>query len=1088
MRLKKKMREGASRVARAVMAGVLAVGLAPSVAFADLTAGSLQTQADAMTTDGYVIAAAYAAAEPAPELLGLNNPNFRNTGEADNIAVMFGDPDINENPDPFVYNYKNDQTPGIYIGGRTGGGPMAYLTFYDTENADAAQNAVWALQPHIILGTGSDTIPDNEHDFYLGTASDVEEALGLESGSYTPIGVTYNRVNLPSMIATMYRLANAAKEAMQKDDTLKTRYEDPLAIAQDYERYIVGQKGLVKQAIDTGKAKKKTIALVQSYDSTASTFTIITDGVAEGTATTNRYLEAVQGVTYNYYDTVGADGATTVTADQLKENVDVIIIGSNTGAGGTGSSDSESLMTALSNAGLLARTFYCTNWGTGSVFGTTVNSVENAQNVGRILPCVYPEVLDQSDMIAYYYDTFYHIKNGKLADMIAENMDGVRNWDNTDSESLTAWETTTVSDYNHDAVQAKLIAGIGYLNSQVADPEITVDPVITPTDNVSADAVAETEIGGAEASSVTVSGIEDSYVYTGEAIAPEAVVKDGEATLVKGQDYLLSFADNVNVGTATATITGINKYSGTITKTFEITALGDVSQANFKKLDDEYAYTGEAITLKPSVTLNNVKLTQGTDFEVIVQQDGKDAEIKELGTYDVTVKGIGGYVGAYTKQIKVVPYFTVYLQKGTAAAEAVKSYKDASEFAALKSSSSDPVSALMFKDGVWQVSTAATYVTLDDLLEDAGIADQWDEGAAISYGKSNFTYEQIQARNKFFPDAQEATSGTETAAKDAPFVFSLTEYSGATDAENNAAAVEAANIAAANGNNTPRVVFGVSDEEYENKDAAGQRLWSGVASITIKVPAVDVTDTVSVALDKTSYTYTGKAFEPAVTVKVGDNTLTKDVDYTVAYSNNTKAGTATAKVTLTGAYTGSATANFTIAKATIAVPKAKTGLTYNGKAQTGVAAGTGYTVKNGSATNAGTYTATLTLKDAANYQFAGAKATATVKYTIAKAANPLAIAKATRTVKASKVKKAKKTVTGAKVKAKGQGAVTYAKVKVSKAKFKKYVTVNKKTGKITLKKGCPKGTFKVTVKAVAAGNANYAKSAAKKAVVTIKVK
>ena len=67
--------------------------------------------------------------------------------------------------------------------------------------------------------------------------------------------------------------------------------------------------------------------------------------------------------------------------------------------------------------------------------------------------------------------------------------------------------------------------------------------------------------------------------------------------------------------------------------------------------------------------------------------------------------------------------------------------------------------------------------------------------------------------------------------------------------------------------------------------------------------------------DIPSVTYTGSAKTPSVTVKDGDYTLVEDKDYTVTYSNNTNAGTATATVTGKGNYTGSASKDFTINKA-----------------------------------------------------------------------------------------------------------------------------------------------------------------------------
>jgi len=72
-------------------------------------------------------------------------------------------------------------------------------------------------------------------------------------------------------------------------------------------------------------------------------------------------------------------------------------------------------------------------------------------------------------------------------------------------------------------------------------------------------------------------------------------------------------------------------------------------------------------------------------------------------------------------------------------------------------------------------------------------------------------------------------------------------------------------------------------------------------------------------------TYNGSAHEPVVTVKDGATTLTLTTDYTVAYTNNTNAGTATVTITGAGNYLGSTgSANFTINKAIGAIVSAPT--------------------------------------------------------------------------------------------------------------------------------------------------------------------
>ena len=53
---------------------------------------------------------------------------------------------------------------------------------------------------------------------------------------------------------------------------------------------------------------------------------------------------------------------------------------------------------------------------------------------------------------------------------------------------------------------------------------------------------------------------------------------------------------------------------------------------------------------------------------------------------------------------------------------------------------------------------------------------------------------------------------------------------------------------------------------------------------------------------------------------------------------------------------------------------------------------------------------------------------------------------------------------------KKQGTVTYAK-----SSGNKNITINKTTGKVTVKKGLKKGTYSIKVKVTAAGNANYKK-------------
>ena len=139
--------------------------------------------------------------------------------------------------------------------------------------------------------------------------------------------------------------------------------------------------------------------------------------------------------------------------------------------------------------------------------------------------------------------------------------------------------------------------------------------------------------------------------------------------------------------------------------------------------------------------------------------------------------------------------------------------------------------------------------------------------------------------------------------------------------------------------------------------------------------------------------YDGSEKKPAVEVKYGETTLAA-ADYTVSYSNNIKAGTATVTVTSTddSSYKFTATKNFTIAQAPIsgAVIDDIADVTYDTKAHTPevtvmfngttLKAGEDYEVAYDKNINAGTAAVTVTAKE--NGNFTGTK---TTTFTISKA-------------------------------------------------------------------------------------------------------
>ncbi len=108
-----------------------------------------------------------------------------------------------------------------------------------------------------------------------------------------------------------------------------------------------------------------------------------------------------------------------------------------------------------------------------------------------------------------------------------------------------------------------------------------------------------------------------------------------------------------------------------------------------------------------------------------------------------------------------------------------------------------------------------------------------------------------------------------------------------------------------------------ADVDYRNTivDADGQ-IAQNVELRYRKMTDADL----SATLNPTTYIYDGTAKEPEVLVVYDGQTLTKDTDYTVAYSDNKNAGSAEVTITGIGVYHETAHLQFTIGKAGQAAP------------------------------------------------------------------------------------------------------------------------------------------------------------------------
>ena len=254
------------------------------------------------------------------------------------------------------------------------------------------------------------------------------------------------------------------------------------------------------------------------------------------------------------------------------------------------------------------------------------------------------------------------------------------------------------------------------------------------------------------------------------------------------------------------------------------------------------------------------------------------------------------------------------------------------------------------------------------------------------------------------------------------------------------------------------------------------------------VPSPNIEDA-SVSLEGDIGPYTGAAHEPTVTVVYHGRTLVEDADYYLEYRENVDAGTASVAVRGMNHYAGSRTVEFRIAPAPLAGVsvsglKAKT---YTGKQQrqsptvklggTVLEKGRDYALSYRNNTNAGT--ATIIVSGKGNYAGSVSKT-----FTIAKAANPLKVSARVPVVKYSKKKVSVKASEAYAFSKKPKGSVKYSRVAAGSSKA---LSVNAKTGAITVKKATKRGTYKIRVKIAASGTANY-KSAAKTITVKLRVK
>lgn len=458
----------------------------------------------------------------------------------------------------------------------------------------------------------------------------------------------------------------------------------------------------------------------------------------------------------------------------------------------------------------------------------------------------------------------------------------------TNGRLLTENVDYTVSYRNNIEVgrASVVVTGIGhYTGTAVGTFQIISDPY---------------DIRGAE---IRVNPIVSAY--TGEEITPEVTVllqnaETGKTdTLRQGTDYTVSYANNVNPGTATVTVTGTGKYHDAKTVKFFIEADEYIITATYgDKLADVANQLPEGWSWKDAdAYVGDVTGKEGRSVEAVYTADGEErsgsflliVEAKELRGEMIQVNGENISYHPIVEENKAEVVVTdPDLQKIL-----VENVDYTVEYSGYENVSADGVTVTVTGIGNYRGSFFNKYTLA-----------KADPKVELKSDKIEQNVMKLTALDEpFFLYTTFAGNGTVTYTSSDTSVFT----------------VETKDNQMGNANDGYITVTGIGEAELTMKLSGDPNYEDQELVIRVKVSAVTLQDS-DVSLEKDSYAYTGAAIEPEVTVSYNGKTLTEGNDYAVVYANNTNAGAASVTVTGTGSFRGTIVKNFTIEKAENPIP------------------------------------------------------------------------------------------------------------------------------------------------------------------------
>ena len=438
-------------------------------------------------------------------------------------------------------------------------------------------------------------------------------------------------------------------------------------------------------------------------------------------------------------------------------------------------------------------------------------------------------------------------------------------------------------------------------------------------------------------SATAVSGT-GNKVYTGSVIKPVPAVKVGGRTLKNGTDFTVSYKNNTEPGTATLSVTGKGNYSGSVSKTFKITAraINDVEVTV-----PDTVFTGVQVRPDVVVSYGNYQFINNSDYTLSFKDN------VNIGTASVVVTGKNHLSGSRTVTFPIekadISSTEIAVKNATFTGSAVKSAVDVRlGNVTLKEGTHYMLS---YKNNV-NAGTAQVTVSGKGSLEGAVTKN-------FTISKADISKASISASGTYAPDdvkiginakfgnytlkSSDYSFAAPTAAGEQTLTISGNgNFSGKATVKCNVAKADIANAKSSLSLSTDGKGYTVTiiydgvlltqDKDYKvavTESATGVSAvitgignYGGTATISGISNELEAFENAVVTIGKV--TYNGTAQLPSVTVKIGSVTLKSGTDYILSAYDNTNAGSATAVITGKGKYAGAEKkTQFTIAPAAI---------------------------------------------------------------------------------------------------------------------------------------------------------------------------